>query len=456
MPWTIRNALFLLLLLVISACSNNTEVKETTGAESSTTKSSESTKGEQEDIDKLDYHNITMFPEGIDDVLAYPTSPFAGETFKENSEAIKAELDNFPKLTEEASEEETNAYFKRLIALFVEDYPGPEEVTEDWDFTYPDPPTTSDGLQLKPHLNVEIILDASGSMAEEVNGQPKMELAKGAIDNFASQLPDEANVGLRVYGHKGTTAFADKIGSCQSSELFYEIQSYESKTLETALEGFQPAGWTPIAQAIKDAKKDLQAFDGEENTNLIFLVSDGKGTCDKDPVQAAEELMDSNIQPIVNVIGFDVDEEGEQQLKSIAEATGGIYALVQHEEALQKQFERAREIADQWKAWHSEARHYLHDEFGRQKEDVSKMRATWKENFNRESDTIVSALDYLEESTIIDGDSRGALWEMNLDRVLLLGDIGRIEAGQIYDRANKAFDQNFDEVEAKKENNSIR
>ena len=42
-------------------------------------------------------------------------------------------------------------------------------------------------------------------------------------------LPKEANVGLRVYGHKGSGSSADKGMSCSSSDLLYPLQPYEKE-----------------------------------------------------------------------------------------------------------------------------------------------------------------------------------------------------------------------------------
>ena len=76
-------------------------------------------------------------------------------------------------------------------------------------------------------VNVAILLDASGSMAGEVSGGQKMELAKSAIEKYASDLPEGANIMLRVYGHEGTGTDADKAMSCASNEVVYDLGAYD-------------------------------------------------------------------------------------------------------------------------------------------------------------------------------------------------------------------------------------
>jgi hypothetical protein len=55
-------------------------------------------------------------------------------------------------------------------------------------------------------VNVEIILDASGSMAEEIEpGVTRIDAAKTVLRSIIGKLPqsDNVNIGVRVYGHKG-------------------------------------------------------------------------------------------------------------------------------------------------------------------------------------------------------------------------------------------------------------
>jgi Ca-activated chloride channel homolog len=205
--------------------------------------------------------------------------------------------------------------------------------------------------QFKENLNVEIILDASGSMAQDAGGNTKMAAAKQEINSFVESLPPEANVGLRVYGHKGSNADSDKELSCGSSEMLYSISPYEAGKFQSALDQVEPTGWTPITLAMEEAEKDLSKFDGENHTNIVYLVSDGIETCDGDPVSAAKSLFDSNLKPIINVIGFDVDADGQKQLKDIADATEGIYENVQDQEALKKELEKINAVAESWEQW---------------------------------------------------------------------------------------------------------
>src|SRR4030095_11044075 len=56
---------------------------------------------------------------------------------------------------------------------------------------------------------------------------------------------------------------------------------------------------------------------------VIVLVSDGKETCQGDPVIAARALAAKGIT--VHTVGFVVDTAARGQLQAVARATGGTY-----------------------------------------------------------------------------------------------------------------------------------
>lgn len=181
---------------------------------------------------------------------------------------------------------------------------------------------------LKAHgyqLNIELILDASGSMAGAAGGQSKLAAAQDVLTDFVGNLPASANVALRVYGHKGSNSEADKAASCQGSELLMPFQPLDQAAFTSAIRSFKPTGWTPIALSLQRASDDFASLTSDNATNMIILVSDGIETCGGDPVAAARALHESDIGAIVHIVGFDVDAKAAAQLKSAAKAGGGNY-----------------------------------------------------------------------------------------------------------------------------------
>jgi Ca-activated chloride channel homolog len=275
--------------------------------------------------------------------------------FSLNDEEIQGMLDTFsnlPDISKNPTEKELDYFYQELLSMVQEDFEGPERAIRELRFqAIGDPDLEDTRYQFKENLNVEILLDASGSMAGMVNGKVKMDAAKESILKFVKDLPDDARVGIRVYGHKGTGSNADKALSCGSSEIMFPISNYDEASFQSALNKIKPSGWTPIELALNEAKSDLAKFDGSNNTNIVYLVSDGVSTCDDNPVKASEELFASNISPIINVIGFDVDNEGQNQLKEIANATEGIYTHVSDGNELSEELAKINDLAETWEEW---------------------------------------------------------------------------------------------------------
>ncbi|MBU8715330.1 VWA domain-containing protein [Brevibacillus parabrevis] len=293
----------------------------------------------------------TKIPETAAEIASFPIGRYAGSNYSEHEQELQTFLQELPAI-ENPDQEVVGMYYMALLGLFAEDYPDPERLIEDIKMaSFGSPEIDDPRFQFKEQYNVEIILDASGSMAGRMDGKTKMDAAKEAIKAFAETLPKEANVALRVYGNEGSGKDSDKALSCSSSELVYQLQKYDAGKLAASLNHFQPTGWTPIAHSLQEAGKDLSQLAGDKNTNLIFLVSDGIETCGGDPVAAAKQLADSNITPVLNVIGFDVDGEGQKQLKAVAEAARGRYVSIRDKKGLQDEFSKAKEIADEWYKW---------------------------------------------------------------------------------------------------------
>ncbi|WP_077324241.1 vWA domain-containing protein [Virgibacillus siamensis] len=190
------------------------------------------------------------------------------------------------------------------------------------------------------------------------------------------------------------------------------MKPYKKKTFDQALDAFSPAGWTPLADAIKLAKKDLNGSKGKNNTNIIYIVSDGIGTCGGDPVKQAKSLANANINPIVNVLGFNVDNKGQKQLKDVAEAADGTYTNVQNQSHLQEEFDRSAEIAGKWHMWKANSMGEARSEAVKRTKMIRDIRGEWVDRYRRERHNFDKAIDYLNYE----------VEKINTDFALALGD----------------------------------
>lgn len=297
---------------------------------------------------------VTPLPQTLSELAELPAGYTSPLTISDPDDQVEIDelTKNLPDISGSPTENQLDAYYSQLLAVFQHGFQGPEELIAKMKFqAIGSPDIDNPRMQFKENLNVLVILDASGSMGKDIGGQTQMAAAQKAILHFVDGLPKEANVGLRIYGHKGTGRSSDKAMSCSSSDLIYPLGPYKNTTFKASLDQVKPAGWTPTELALKEAGKDLAGYNGENNTNIVYLVGDGIATCDDDPVAAAKALYDSDITPIVNVIGFNVDNEGQKQLKAVAKAVEGTYQDVQNAESLQKELDQATEVAKNWAKW---------------------------------------------------------------------------------------------------------
>ena len=211
----------------------------------------------------------------------------------------------------------------------------------------PLPQSSVSSQPLKENINIQIILDASGSMGDPFGGSTRLAVAQAVLADFVDTLPADAQVSLRVYGHTGSRDEADKAVSCQGTELIYPFQPLSAGGFVETINAVAPVGWTPTGAALLAALDDFSQFDPATNSNFVYLISDGLETCDGDPAAAAAQLNSANVGVTVNVVGFAVDDETTQELQETAVNGGGTYFPANDAEALREIF---IEQID-WAAW---------------------------------------------------------------------------------------------------------
>jgi Ca-activated chloride channel homolog len=177
----------------------------------------------------------------------------------------------------------------------------------------------ADGQSLVRSIgNIEIILDASGSMNGEIDGRRKIDIAHEALATLVDKLPESTNVALRAYGHR-------RGGDCGDVELLTPLGMLDRAALTARINSVAPAqkGMTPIGASLQQVAQDLQGAQGDA---LVVLVSDGDETCDGDPAQVATRIHADNPNIRFAVIGFNVGpEEWRARLSGIAQGGGGNY-----------------------------------------------------------------------------------------------------------------------------------
>ncbi|MFJ2821987.1 hypothetical protein ACIO7M_12855 [Streptomyces toxytricini] len=172
---------------------------------------------------------------------------------------------------------------------------------------------------------IDLVLDLSGSMNEnDAGGQTRLAAARQAVTRIIDTAPEQAPLGLRVYG--ATYPGQDKKQGCADTQQVLPVTPMDKTARADAkkqVAGFKAVGFTPIGVSLREAAKDL----GPSGERRIILVSDGEDTCaPPPPCDVARELKAQGVDLAVDVIGFRTPSSARSQLKCIAGATGGSYA----------------------------------------------------------------------------------------------------------------------------------
>ena len=160
-----------------------------------------------------------------------------------------------------------------------------------------------------------LILDASGSMWGQIDGQNKITIAKEVLKDLIADLPDNEEVGLIAYGHR-------QKGECKDIETIVDLGSIDKPALLGQIDALNPKGKTPITGSVLMAIDQVRA---SEDAVTVILVSDGIETCGGDPCKAVRDAKEAGVNFIMHVVGFDVAKEDVSQLECAAQAGGGLY-----------------------------------------------------------------------------------------------------------------------------------
>jgi hypothetical protein len=186
---------------------------------------------------------------------------------------------------------------------------------------------------------IELILDASGSMWEKVEGRPKITSAKEVMTHIIQNLPDTADVALRVYGHRIAPG---KPGACEDSELVVPFSKIDKPRLLERVRLLHALGTTPIAYSLSQVAGDFGNVPGEK---MIVLVTDGIEECRGSPSAAVSELLAKGLEIRVNVVGFAfADDTSKAEMRRVAELSRGRFFDARNARGLQDAIEGALSV----------------------------------------------------------------------------------------------------------------
>ncbi|MEE9314892.1 MAG: VWA domain-containing protein [Rhizobiaceae bacterium] len=160
-----------------------------------------------------------------------------------------------------------------------------------------------------------IVLDASGSMWGQIDGVPKIKIARDALSKVVKNTPEATELGLMAYGHR-------KKGVCSDIELLVKPELGTRSNILNAIRGINPKGKTPLSASVLKAAESLKYT---EEKATVILITDGLETCNADPCALGRELEQSGVDFTAHVVGFDLTKEEAAKVSCLATETGGKY-----------------------------------------------------------------------------------------------------------------------------------
>jgi hypothetical protein len=184
------------------------------------------------------------------------------------------------------------------------------------------------GSSERSSKNLEIILDASGSMKLALGKSTRIDTARKTLETVLAKIPDDFNVGLRLYGDRYAS---NQKQTCTDSHLVVPIQKLNRNRILSIVGATRPRGETPLVYSVLQTINDLKAVGG----GSVVLITDGEESCHGDPVAAAAALRNSGLDVTLNIVGFTLTaKQSQQALSALASGTGGRFYSAQNGEAL--------------------------------------------------------------------------------------------------------------------------
>ncbi|MDQ2065328.1 VWA domain-containing protein [Xinfangfangia sp. CPCC 101601] len=160
-----------------------------------------------------------------------------------------------------------------------------------------------------------IVLDGSGSMWGQIEGRPKLEIAREALGKVVQGISPEVELGLMAYGHRTR-------GQCDDIELIVPPAAGSGASIVAAANAMKFQGKTPLSDAVRLAAEHLRF---EEDRATVILITDGIETCNADPCALANELEASGVDFTAHVVGFGLSQVEGEAVACLAHNTGGKF-----------------------------------------------------------------------------------------------------------------------------------
>ncbi|MFA5811886.1 MAG: VWA domain-containing protein [bacterium] len=204
-----------------------------------------------------------------------------------------------------------------------------------------------EAVQYEPRLvtaqtNIEVILDASGSMGAQFGGstESKFDIVRKALydvvlDMGQQQKEFPRNIAVRLFGSKQDAS----AGDCEDTKLVAPMGEPNLDGIRGALEKSAPKGSSPIAFTLSKSVEDFPIATSADR--VVVLVADGSDNCQGDPCAAAAKFQQEKTKTIVHTIAFDIAPDDQPRLECIAKSSDGQFFLARNDAELRSALDQA-------------------------------------------------------------------------------------------------------------------
>ncbi|RZU98136.1 vWA domain-containing protein [Spiribacter vilamensis] len=164
-------------------------------------------------------------------------------------------------------------------------------------------PATEADLDINPgRVNIAVVLDMSGSMAESRcagEHRDKAAAARVAMGRWIESVPDDANLGLVTFDAAGV-------------EVAVSPGTGNREAFRRAVGTTRPGGGTPLRSSLQEAH-ELLAAQGRRQLGYgryqLIVVTDGAHSSGEDPAPIIETIVTNPANPVeLHTIGFCIDD----------------------------------------------------------------------------------------------------------------------------------------------------
>jgi hypothetical protein len=154
----------------------------------------------------------------------------------------------------------------------------------------------------------------------------RIDVAREALSALVQAAPDDVNFDLVSFNACGAPQRHGRYPPAERDRLLFRLGIIEL------------GDHTALADTLQTLPRIIQGGQSEDDPVNVVLVSDGKDSCGGDPCAAAAALKSAAPHVYVNAIGI---SRGAEEVRCVAEATGGAFVQAENAETLAEQLVHA-------------------------------------------------------------------------------------------------------------------